>query len=312
MQCLRRFLLIQKERFVGPTAGNFWRRDLRVSGRACFQAFRAFSSSNELYKFGGIVEPIFEFRAQRLSGDLCRDGDVRSSWVGTDKLNFVDADISFIVRECAPDLGSELLRPRSVGCGKGSDQCFKFFGRHFAQKLNTAQSGRGQKLGEGTPRAPAFNGHPIQQQPVVGHAKHDPTFALRDRIPQLLPRCLKLGLRSLMVESIELRILHQNVQAVDKWPGRRLPGCFACARARNKKLPRLTAQVSVSRKESLRMLPRSWDGWRSGVRHSPQVIELNKHTPRWAALWKGNGRASESVVPCRGCPISRPGCQRAK
>src|SRR5207244_3677691 len=110
MQGLCRFLVIQKERFVGPTAGNFWLRDLRISGRARFGLFRAFSSSNELYKFGGIVEPILEFRAQRLSGDLGRESDVIRSWVGRHKLNFVDADISFIVGKCAPDLGRQLLR----------------------------------------------------------------------------------------------------------------------------------------------------------------------------------------------------------
>jgi hypothetical protein len=58
---------------------------------------------------------------------------------------------------------------------------------------------------------------------------------------QLSPRDVELGLRPLVVKSIQPNVLHQNVQAVDKGPGRRLRARFTCASSRNKPLPRIDA-----------------------------------------------------------------------
>src|ERR1051326_2906206 len=98
-----------------------------------------------------------------------------------------------------------------------------------------------------------FYGDSIEQQPIVRNPKHNTAFALGNSVGELVPRCLKLCSRALVTESVETRILHQNVQAVDERTGS-LRGCLACAGARNRILPRVLAEISVRRKADRRTL----------------------------------------------------------
>ena len=95
--------------------------------------------------------------------------------------------------------------------------------------MDAGQARRGQELSEAALRLPRLQGNFVQQQLVFRDAQQErPVRSLGQTVLQFLPRAYELALGAFVVEPIEADILHQYVQTVDKRPGGRDPGVFAC------------------------------------------------------------------------------------
>ena len=75
-------------------------------------ALRAFRGRDQLQKFLRIIQPLLEFRAQRLGRNLGCNADLAGRRIGRDKPYFVDPDRSCLaVPEGALDLFDHVLGP---------------------------------------------------------------------------------------------------------------------------------------------------------------------------------------------------------
>jgi hypothetical protein len=66
-----------------------------------------------------------------------------------------------------------------------------------------------------------------------------------DCLLQFLPGNAELSPGALMIRSIQPHVLQKDVEAMDEWARRYSGACFACARARNRKLPKIAVVLSV-------------------------------------------------------------------
>ena len=73
--------------------------------RAATAGTRAFGRGDQLQQFLRIIQPLFEFRAQSLGGNLRRDGYIGRARVSGHKFDFIDPDCGlFVVPERILDL----------------------------------------------------------------------------------------------------------------------------------------------------------------------------------------------------------------
>ena len=103
--------------------------------------------------------------------------------------------------------------------------------------METGQTCRGQQLREAALRLPRFQRNAIQQKLVIRNAQQKSRIAcLRQRRLQFIPGSLELAFGSLVVQAIQPRVLHKNVQAVDKGPRGRGAALVRCAGGSDKPL----------------------------------------------------------------------------
>ena len=119
----------------------------------------------------------------------------------------------------------------------------KFITRNAVRKLNARQPGRGQELSKAAFSMPGLDCNPVQQQAVAGDTQDHAAFSFSNGLTQFVPGDLELGRRAPVARSVKPHMLHQNVQAVNKWARRRLSR-LTCAGARNRILPRLAATLA--------------------------------------------------------------------
>src|SRR5262249_48788682 len=135
---------------------------------------RTFRSRNQLQQFLRIIQPIPEFRAERLRSNLRSHADLTSSRIGSYKLDLVNADAGlFAVPQGRLDFFSDILRFGATD-GKCADQLGKVIDCNLIRKMDTGQPGRREKLGEAALRLPGFESHAVQQKAILRDSQQEP------------------------------------------------------------------------------------------------------------------------------------------
>jgi len=121
-----------------------------------------------LQKFLRVIEPLLEFRAEGLGGELGGDGIFAGGGIGGDKLDFIDTDGGIlVVAEGFLNLLGEVLRFGTTH-SKGADQAGKVIDRDLVGKQDAGEPGGGQQLGEAALRLSCFERDAIEKKFVVG------------------------------------------------------------------------------------------------------------------------------------------------
>ena len=183
---------------------------------------RSLGGSDQLQKFLRVVEPLLEFGAEGLGGELRRHGILAGCGIGGDELDFVDADGGILViAESFLDLLGEVLR-FGAAHGKSAHQAGKVVERDLVRKQDAGESGGGQQLRETALGLSGFERDAIEKKFVVGDAEQKTSVtAFGQRLLEFVPGGLELAFRALMVHSVQPGVLDQNIQAVEERPSGR-------------------------------------------------------------------------------------------
>ena len=234
---LNHFLFLQRHRSTGPGAsaragsGSAAVRDRNIRNRAQRRSARfpgttracSLRRSDQLQHFLRVVQPLFEFRAERLCRQLCRHGNFSGRRISRDKLYFVNFDGGvLVIAQRFFKLPGEVLRLRSAHRESG-DQAGKVLEGNLAGKMNAGQTGRRQQLSEASFGLPCLKRGAVKQELVVGYAEQESAIAIFGQaFPQFFPRDVELAFGTLVLYSVQASVFNENVQAVDKRPRRRI------------------------------------------------------------------------------------------
>src|SRR5229473_370498 len=140
------FLFLQGNDAAGPTSargsagarghaagnGDAWNAaEGRAAGSARTAVARSLSGGDQLQKFLRVIEPLLEFGAEGLGGELGGNGIFAGRGIGGDELDFINADRGILViTEGFFNLLGEVLR-LGAAHGKGADQASKVVKRNL-------------------------------------------------------------------------------------------------------------------------------------------------------------------------------------
>ena len=191
----------------------------RAAGNAGTATARSLGGSDQLQKFLRVVEPMLEFRAEGLGGELGGHGIFARGGIGGDELDFIDADGGILViAERFLDLFGEVLRFGATH-GKGPDQAREIVNRDFVRKQDAGEAGGPQQLREAALGLSGFERNAIEQKFVVRHAEQETSVtAFRHGLLEFVPGGLELGLGALVGHAIQPGVLDQNIKAVEERP----------------------------------------------------------------------------------------------
>ena len=194
----------------------------RAAGCARTAVARSLGGGNQLQKLLRVIEPLLEFGAEGLGGELGGDGIFAGGGIGGDELDLIDADGGILViAEGFLDLLGEVLR-FGAAHGKSADQAGKVVERDLVGKQDAGEPGGVQQLCEAALGLPGFERDAIEKKFVVGDAEQKTSVAaFRQRLLEFAPGGLKLALGALVVHSIQPGVLDQNVEAVEERPSGR-------------------------------------------------------------------------------------------
>ncbi len=204
----------------GHAAGNGDARDA-AQGRAARSArtavARSLSGGDQLQKFLRVIEPLLEFGAEGLGGELGGNGIFAGRGIGGDELDFINADRGIlVVAEGFLNLLGKVLR-FGAAHGKGADQAGKVVERDLVGKQDAGEPGGGQQLSEAALGLSGFERDAIEKKFVVGDAEQKTSVAgFGQRLLQFAPGRLELAHGALMVHSIKPGVLDQNIEAVEE------------------------------------------------------------------------------------------------
>ena len=170
-----------------------------------------------------IIQPLFELRTERLSGQLRRNGNFSRGRIRRRKFHFINLDRRMlVVAKCFLELLGEVLRLGSTHRESG-DQTGKVVERDLGGKVNARQAGRRQQLREAAFRLSRFQRGAVQQKPIVRNSQQEAGLSgLGQPFLQLFPCYLELAFGPLVSYPVQPRVLYKDIKAVDKCPGRRI------------------------------------------------------------------------------------------
>ena len=132
---------------------------------------RSLGGGDQLEKFLRVIEPVLEFGAKSLSGELCRHGKFARGGIGGNKLDFIDADGgTLVVAQAFLDLFGEVLR-LGAAHGKGAHQAGKVLERDLGREQDAGEPGGGQQLRETALGLSGFERDAIEKKFVVRDAE---------------------------------------------------------------------------------------------------------------------------------------------
>jgi hypothetical protein len=180
-------------------------------------ALALLGGGNQLQKLLRIIQPVLEFRAERLRGELRGHGKFAGGGIGSHELDFIDADRGILfVAEGLLNLLGEVLRFRTAH-GKGLGQARKVLERDFVGEQDAGEPGSVQQLCEAALGLSGFERDAVEKKFVVGDAEQKTSVpALGQRLLEFVPCALELALGSFVSHSIQPGVLNQNVKAVEK------------------------------------------------------------------------------------------------
>ena len=184
---------------------------------------RAFGRGDQLQQFLRIIQPLLEFRPERLGRDLSGDADIPGQRIGRHKLHFINLDRAAQLAagtERFFDLLGNVLCFRSGNC-ESAYQAGEVLDRYVFGEVQAGQSGSVEQLRETALGIPGFEWNAIEQQLVVGNAQQEARVAGSGQtLLQFIPRDFELGLGALVIVAIHPRILDEDVQTMNKRPCR--------------------------------------------------------------------------------------------
>ena len=142
--------------------------------------------------------------------------------VGSDKLDFIDADRRvLVVAEGLLQLLGEVLR-FGAAHGKGADQAGKVVERDLVGEQDAGEPGGVQQLCEAALGLSGFERDAIEKKLVVGDAEQKTSVAaFGQRLLEFGPGGLELAFGTLVIHSIQPCVLDQNIEAVEERPSGR-------------------------------------------------------------------------------------------